>query len=295
MLLQQIGPRGYLNALAAATLAYQPPFDRAGIVRTVLISNMSGADTWTITVAGRELMRFRMLTTDNQRLLLPAAAAGAQKPNFFDYCRRALGIDPSIPVPLGMTLTVASVGGATADIQIEFEGGLSDVQPFYALLAATAERKGFRERDISYFTQLMEAFGEQATITLARYNGEVVYGALVVTCGATAYYLYGASGGDRSVKPSELGQYRAMLWAKQRGATRYDMWGIPAHPTKQNPLYGVYTFKSGFSGIEERYVGALDLPLTPVVGARLPAMETFALKSLSLARGHGFQIEDHLA
>jgi len=175
------------------------------------------------------------------------------------------------------------------------EGGLADVAPFYALLAATAERKGFHERDISYFTHLMAAFGDAALISLARYNGEVVYGALVVAFGPTAYYLYGASGGDRSVKPSELGQYRAMLWAKRRGATRYDMWGIPAHPTKDNPLYGVYTFKSGFGGVEERYVGALDLPLMPLVGARLPAMETFALKSLSLARGHGFQLVDHLA
>ena len=175
------------------------------------------------------------------------------------------------------------------------EGGVEDVEAFYALLAATAERKGFTERDISYFSQLMECFGEKACIILARFQGEVVYGALVIAFGATAYYLYGASGGDRSVKPSELGQYRAMLWAKRRGAIRYDMWGIPAHPTKENPLFGVYTFKSGFGGAEETYIGALDLPLTPLVGARMPAMETFALKSLSLARGHGFRLVDHLA
>jgi peptidoglycan pentaglycine glycine transferase (the first glycine) len=175
------------------------------------------------------------------------------------------------------------------------EGGVEDAQAFWDLLNATAARKGFIERDVSYFTQLMQVFGEDARILLARYNGTVVYGALIVVFGAAAYYLYGASGGDRSVKPSELGQYRAMLWAKSRGATRYDMWGIPFQPTEENPLYSVYTFKSGFGGVEERYVGALDLPLAPLIGARAPALETFALKSLSFARGKGFRIVDHLA
>ncbi len=175
------------------------------------------------------------------------------------------------------------------------EGGVEDARPFWELLSATAERKGFTERDLSYFTQLMQVFGDDARILLARYNGAVVYGALIVVFGASAYYLYGGSGGDRSVKPSELGQYRAMLWAKSRGATRYDMWGIPFQPAEDNPLYSVYTFKSGFGGVEERYVGALDLPLTPLIGARAPSIETFALKSLSFARGKGFRIVDHLA
>lgn len=175
------------------------------------------------------------------------------------------------------------------------EGGMEDAHSFWELLSATAERKGFVERDLSYFTQLMQVFGENARILLARYNGAVVYGALIVVYGASAYYLYGGSGGDRSVKPSELGQYRAMLWAKSRGATRYDMWGIPYAPTEENPLYSVYTFKSGFGGAEERYIGALDLPLTPLIGKRAPAIETFALKSLSFARGKGFRIVDHLA
>jgi lipid II:glycine glycyltransferase (peptidoglycan interpeptide bridge formation enzyme) len=175
------------------------------------------------------------------------------------------------------------------------EGGVEDARPFWELLSATAERKGFVERDLSYFTQLMEVFGDDARILLARFNGAVVYGALIVVFGQAAYYLYGGSGGDRSVKPSELGQYRAMLWAKSRGATRYDMWGIPYQPTEENPLYSVYTFKSGFGGVEERYVGALDLPLAPLIGAQAPALETFALKSLSFARGKGFRIVDHLA
>ncbi len=175
------------------------------------------------------------------------------------------------------------------------EGGVEDARPFWELLNATAARKGFVERDLNYFTQLMEIFAENARIFLARYEGKIVYGALIVVSGRNAYYLYGGSGGDRTVKPSELGQYRAMLWARRRGARRYDMWGIPFTPEPDNPLYTVYTFKSGFGGQEVRYAGALDLPLAPIIGAQAPALEALALKSLSFARGRGFRIEDHLA
>ncbi|HEY7850893.1 MAG TPA: peptidoglycan bridge formation glycyltransferase FemA/FemB family protein, partial [Ktedonobacterales bacterium] len=36
------------------------------------------------------------------------------------------------------------------------EGGVEDARAFWELLSATAERKGFIERDLSYFTQLMQ-------------------------------------------------------------------------------------------------------------------------------------------
>jgi peptidoglycan pentaglycine glycine transferase (the first glycine) len=175
------------------------------------------------------------------------------------------------------------------------DDGAPLVEGFWKLLVATAERKGFIERPLAYYRALAQIFGENARVFLARYEGETVAGAIVVVYGHTAYYLYGASGGDRSVKPAELLQYRAMLWAKQRGACRYDMWGIPAHPTEDNPLYGVFRFKSGFGGQEVLYAGAQDLILMPVP-ARLPgAVEAVALKTRSLVRGQGFALVDHLA
>lgn len=121
MIKTEVGPRVYLRTAAAATASYSPPNDRGAIVRRIVVDNVSANDNWTVTVSGRELMRFRVLTTGSQRLLFIPAASGAYRPNFFDWCRAALGKDPSIPVPLGMTLTVASVGGATADILIESE------------------------------------------------------------------------------------------------------------------------------------------------------------------------------
>lgn len=174
-------------------------------------------------------------------------------------------------------------------------GGRSEVEAFWKLLEQTATRKGFAERDLSYFTALADVYGEEAPVFLAYHEDQLIYGALIVRFGPVAYYLYGASGGDRSVKPSEFVQYQAMLWAKERGATKYDMWGIPAHPTEDNPLYGVYRFKSGFGGTVQQYVGALDLPLIPLAGSTPARLEALALKSLALARGEGFKLVDHLA
>jgi lipid II:glycine glycyltransferase (peptidoglycan interpeptide bridge formation enzyme) len=174
-------------------------------------------------------------------------------------------------------------------------GGAESVEAFWNLLGSTASRKGFAERDLSYFQHLCAVFGDAAPVFLAHREGELVYGALIVAFGHLAYYLYGASGGDRSAKPSELVQFEAMRWAKQRGVTRYDMWGIPAHPTADNPLYGVYRFKHGFGGQVRQYAGALDLPLLPVVGRAAGAAESLALQAHSLLHGEGFRIVDHLA
>jgi lipid II:glycine glycyltransferase (peptidoglycan interpeptide bridge formation enzyme) len=175
------------------------------------------------------------------------------------------------------------------------DGGVECIEEFWRLLTATAERKHFIERPLLYYRTLMERFGEDARVLLARHQGTTIAGAVVATHGRTAYYLYGASGGDRSVKPAELLQYRAMLWAKRHGATAYDMWGIPAHPVEGNPLYGVFRFKSGFGGRQVVYPGALDVALWPMP-ARLPgAVEALAVKTRSLVRGQGFALHDHLA
>ncbi len=174
-------------------------------------------------------------------------------------------------------------------------GGAAEIEEFWKLYAATAGRKGFEWRAFSYLTSLVAVFGDAAAVFLGRRAGETLAGAIVLLFGQTAYYLYGASGGDRSVKPAELVQHRAMLWAKGLGATRYDMWGVPAHPTEDNPLYGVYRFKSGFGGQQEVYVGTLDLPLMPLVPWAPALAESLALKTRSLLHGEGFRIHDHLA
>lgn len=121
MILTDVGGYVYAQAEAAATLTITPLFDRAAIVRRINLANPSAADNWTVNVGGRELMRFRELTVGNQHLLRVSDASAAPKMDFWEFCRNALGIDPSVPVPNGQSLIFSSVGGATGDIDIEFE------------------------------------------------------------------------------------------------------------------------------------------------------------------------------
>ena len=65
-----------------------------------------------------------------------------------------------------------------------------------------------------------------------------------------------------------------MRWAKARGCTLYDLWGIPdevgANPEAysepeswgEGGLWGVYRFKQGFGGQVVRYTGAWDMPIS---------------------------------
>ena len=123
MLLRDIGGFGYAQSEAVATLSVSPLADRALFVTAVNLSNESAADNWTINVGGRELMRFRHLTAVNgfQHLLHMLTAGVSTRMDFWEFCRNVIGVDPKIPVPNGQTFTISSVGGATADIDIQFE------------------------------------------------------------------------------------------------------------------------------------------------------------------------------
>lgn len=67
--------------------------------------------------------------------------------------------------------------------------------------------------------------------------------------------------------PTYAVQWAAMRWAKARGCTTYDLWGVPDEPeetlerhfTERNEgLWGVYRFKRGFGGQVVRTVGTAD-------------------------------------
>lgn len=130
MLKTEQGPFLYQFVKAAATLSFSPISDRGALVRDISITSVSATDTWVVTSKGKEIMRFRIRSTGNQNVVRGDDQATMPHLKFFDYCRWILGLDPSIPVPLGQTLTIASVGGATANISVEFEEhDTSDLNP----------------------------------------------------------------------------------------------------------------------------------------------------------------------
>ena len=166
----------------------------------------------------------------------------------------------------------------------------ADLPVFNALMAATAERDGFGVHDPEYYAAAHRLLApDHAVFLLAEFAGEPL-AAIVVGCvGQTAWYLWGASGDrERNRMPNHALQWAGMNWARARGATRYDFWGIPdelgrlamalnhgdgsAVPVDALPLeierfpshglWGVYRFKQGFGGVVVRTVGAWDRPVS---------------------------------
>ena len=148
------------------------------------------------------------------------------------------------------------------------QGDLSDMPAFVRLLAETARRDTFSIHDPRYYRSAMELFPEQSALLLAEYEGQPLAGVMVFATGQTAAYLYGASGSaERQRMPAYAAQWAAIQWAKARGCTHYDFWGVPDYPletleteftTRQDGLWPVYRFKRGFGGELRRTVGAAD-------------------------------------
>lgn len=140
------------------------------------------------------------------------------------------------------------------------------MRDFYTLMQTTGMRDRFYIRDITYFKGLMAALRENAQIYVAYYHDEPIAGAIEVFCGNKAWYLYGASANEyRNVMPNYLLQWVMIQRAKERGCGIYDFRGVPGAVSKEDPLYGLYRFKKGFSGTYTKFTGLFTYSFRPLL------------------------------
>ena len=135
-------------------------------------------------------------------------------------------------------------------------------------------RDNFGIHELKYYLRIKDLFEKsgQAALLTAYFEEKPIAGIIVMSQGKNAWYMYGASTGEeRNRMPTYLLQWEAMKWAKTKGCSEYDLWGIPDHDedelerlfTEKNQhdgLWGVYRFKRGFGGTIHRSVGAWDKP-----------------------------------
>lgn len=147
------------------------------------------------------------------------------------------------------------------------QGTLADIPTFHALTQVTGERDAFAVRPADYYADVYRAFGSQARLYVAEFEGKALGAIMVVTVGTTAIYLYGASSNEeRQRMPNHALQWAAMQQAKADGCEWYDLWGIPAEVPDDGEvetlgtggLWGVFRFKHGFGGKVIKYPGAFD-------------------------------------
>lgn len=146
-------------------------------------------------------------------------------------------------------------------------GSEKDIDIWYQMYQVTAQRDGFSIHGIDYYRLVLAMLSRSgmATLLLAHHGGDLLAGIIVFVFGNKAQYMYGASSNEkRNLMAPYLLQWEGMRWAKDRGATIYDLWGIPDNLEESEDLWGVYRHKRGYGGEIIRYVGAFDLIRSPI-------------------------------
>lgn len=145
--------------------------------------------------------------------------------------------------------------------------GIGGLDSWYQMYATTAERDGFTIHRLDYYQEVLRSLAPSgmANLLLAHHEGDLLAGIIVFAFGSKAQYMYGASSNlKRNLMAPYLVQWEGMRWAKEQGASLYDLWGIPDTLTESEDLWGVYRHKRGYGGDIVRYVGAFDLVRSPV-------------------------------
>ncbi len=146
----------------------------------------------------------------------------------------------------------------------------SDLPAFNALMQATGNRDEFATHSPEYYTLVYRLFvpDDRARFFVATYQEKIIAGIFVFALRERAWYFYGASGDvERERMPNHALQWAAIRWAKSRGCTEYDLWGVPdedeaaleaQYLDRSDGLWGVYRFKRGFGGKSIRFAGSFD-------------------------------------
>jgi lipid II:glycine glycyltransferase (peptidoglycan interpeptide bridge formation enzyme) len=142
------------------------------------------------------------------------------------------------------------------------------VEEFSRLMREMARRKKIPVREPGYFKAVLEAFGPgRSALLMARHEGRVLGGQLVVRAGRRAYALYAAVEHAGNLNPSEALDVATIEWAKEKGCEAVDLGGTCTNwpPSPEDKGYGVYDYK--------RRLGAATILLAPYVDlARQPVL-----------------------
>ena len=135
---------------------------------------------------------------------------------------------------------------------------------FHRLMNVTQRRQSFVPHRTRYLQTQFETFAPRGMEELvwAKYQGDILAAAIVLSYGDTVSYVHGAS--IRTTVPVSY----FLLWeiikeAKKDGYRYFDFWGIAPTDDPRHPWYGYSLFKKGFGGYQVNYAGAWDYPLTP--------------------------------
>lgn len=150
-------------------------------------------------------------------------------------------------------------------------GSSADLPAFFELMQLTGARDHFAIHGADYYRAAFELLTAQdyARLFIAEFEHKPLAMIFVTAFAREAIYLYGASSNqERNRMPNHALHWAAMQWAKARGCTHYDLWGIPENAGDTNDAANLpsslYQFKQGFGGTTVCYSGAWDIVFDPL-------------------------------
>jgi lipid II:glycine glycyltransferase (peptidoglycan interpeptide bridge formation enzyme) len=148
------------------------------------------------------------------------------------------------------------------------EGHDADLDAFYGLYAETAKRDGFFIHPRHVYACMFSLFRSTGDfcMLLARHAGRVIAAVTLVRCGATCWYLQGASSNEhRNLMAPYLLQWESILRARLWGCDLYDFRAVPDVLREDQDMYGVYRFKEGFGGRHFTTLNAYTTAYSPAL------------------------------
>lgn len=159
----------------------------------------------------------------------------------------------------------------------------AETETLHRMLRATSQRKAFGFHSAAYFRVLLEVFGDAAQLLIAERHGEAIGASLnLAWAGQGVYLSAGSTAAGLEYSAAHLLHWRAITWARERGARTWDHFGIAdargqvelaaasgadrATPemerleaaARRDPLDGVYRFKKGWGGRVVRFLPAYE-------------------------------------
>jgi lipid II:glycine glycyltransferase (peptidoglycan interpeptide bridge formation enzyme) len=177
------------------------------------------------------------------------------------------------------------------EVQVKAADDTAALRHFYAMMLDTADRNAFSVHAYEYYESFLRTFGDDAFFVFAISEGQVAAAVISACFGEHAVYMYGASSTEhRGHGAAFLLQFEAMKWARERGCSTYDLWGIPTQDpdslssddntaiagSKGDDWRGIFRFKTGFGGEIVSYPETLErryLPLLPWLARRLGVIQ----------------------
>ncbi len=140
------------------------------------------------------------------------------------------------------------------------------VDDFSRIMNETGSRDHFIVRSAAYFRSLLVCLGDNARLYMAYHDDRPIAGTIAIRFAGKVWYLYGASSNEgRNLMPNYLLQWEMIRWALDSGCFLYDFRGVSGDLSPDNPLYGLYRFKKGFTGEFTEFIGEYDYVLKPWV------------------------------